>query len=479
MGSLDFRNHVCRWVSDINYTKEKALEMHQSSDETKALREKIFEYVRTRMDYDPVPLDYPKTEQQLFEEAGLTLTEAGLGGEEALKLYEEVLAPATISTDHPGFVSFIPNAATEAASLFDLVVSASSIYGGSWVEGAGAVFAENQVLSWFASEVGLPEGSGGVFVQGGTIGNLSALVTARQYHKQRLEDSGITYSGKFSFIASKEAHSSLKAAAKVMDVEIVLAEPSQEGRLSADAVKAALSAQPNNSVFAIVATGGTTNFGIVDELRGIGEIARENGVWFHIDGAYGLAGVLSPKYKQLFDGSELADSFIVDPHKWLFAPYDACALVYKNPEMARAAHTQHGEYLETLTESGLWNPADYSFGLTRRTRGLPLWFSLVTHGIAKYREAIEYNIDVAHEIADVIRSMDHVELVREPELSVVVFERKGWNIDQYNTWSDKLLRDEIGFVVPSSHKGKPNTRFAIVNPLTSVKLLTQILESMK
>jgi L-2,4-diaminobutyrate decarboxylase len=479
MGSLDSRNHLCRWVSDINYTKEKALEMHQSSDETRALREKIFEYVRTRMDYDPIPLDYPKTEQQLLAEAGLTLSEAGLGGEEALKLFEEVLAPATISTDHPGFVSFIPNAPTEAASLFDLVVSASSIYGGSWMEGAGAVFAENQVLSWFASEVGLPEGSGGVFVQGGTIGNLSALVAARQFHKQKLRDSGVTFSGKFSFIASKEAHSSLKAAAKVMDVEIVLAEPGQEGRLSANAVKAALSAQPDHSVFAIVATGGTTNFGIVDDLRGIGKIAKEKDVWFHIDGAYGLAGVLSPKYKQLFDGSELADSFIVDPHKWLFAPYDACALVYKNPELARAAHTQHGEYLETLTESGLWNPADYSFGLTRRTRGLPLWFSLVTHGIAKYREAIEYNIDVAHEIADVIRSMDHVELVREPELSVVVFERKGWDIDQYNTWSDKLLRDEIGFVVPSSHKGKPNTRFAIVNPLTSVKLLTQILESMK
>jgi len=476
---LDSWSDLYRWTVGINNPQEKALDMHQSSDETRALREKIFEYVRTRMDYDPIPLDYPKTEQQLLAEAGLTLTEAGLGGENALKLFEDVLAPATISTDHPGFVSFIPNAATEASSLFDLVVSASSIYGGSWMEGAGAVFAENQVLNWFASEVGLPEGSGGVFVQGGTIGNLSALVTARQFHKQKLEDSGVTYSGKFSFIASKEAHSSLKAAAKVMDVEIVLAEPSQEGRLSADAVKAALSAQPDNSVFAIVATGGTTNFGIVDDLRGIGEIARENGVWFHIDGAYGLAGVLSPKYRHLFDGSELADSFIVDPHKWLFAPYDACALVYKNPELARATHTQHGEYLETLTESGLWNPADYSFGLTRRTRGLPLWFSLATHGTAKYREAIEYNIDVAHEIADVIRSMDHVELVREPELSVVVFERIGWDINQYNAWSDKLLRDEIGFVVPSSHQGKPNTRFAIVNPLTSVKLLTEILESMK
>jgi glutamate/tyrosine decarboxylase-like PLP-dependent enzyme len=104
---------------------------------------------------------------------------------------------------------------------------------------------------------------------------------------------------------------------------------------------------------------------------------------------------------------------------------------------------------------------------------------LATHGIQKYREAIENNIDLAHEIAEVIKNMDHVELVREPELSVVVFERKGWDLEQYNTWSDKLLRDEIGFVVPSSHKGKPNTRFAIVNPLTSVELLTEILESMK
>jgi glutamate/tyrosine decarboxylase-like PLP-dependent enzyme len=453
--------------------------MHQSSDETRVLREKIFEYVRTRMDYDPIPLDYPKSEQELFAQAGLTLSEEGMGGDKALRLFEQVLAPATISTDHPGFVSFIPNAATEAASLFDLVVSASSMYGGSWLEGAGAIFAENQVLTWFASEVGLPKGSGGSFVQGGTIGNLSALVTARQSHRQKLIDSGINYSGKLSFVASKEAHSSLKAAAKVMDVEIVLAEPGPDGRLTAAAVKDVLSAQPANSVFAIVATGGTTNFGIVDDLRGIGELAKANGLWFHIDGAYGLAGVLSPKYKHLFDGSELADSFIVDPHKWLFAPYDACALVYRKPEIARATHTQHGEYLATLTESGLWNPSDYSFGLTRRTRGLPLWFSLATHGVAKYREAIEYNIDVAHEIAEVIRSMDHVELVREPELSVVVFERKGWGIDQYNAWSDKLLRDEIGFVVPSSHKGKPNTRFAVVNPLTSVKLLTQILESMK
>jgi L-2,4-diaminobutyrate decarboxylase len=453
--------------------------VHKSSDESKALREKIFDYVRVRMDYDPIPLDYPKTEQELVAEAGLTITENGLGGNQALKLFEEVLAPATISTDHPGFVSFIPNAATEASSLFDLVVSASSMYGGSWMEGAGAVFAENQVLEWFASEVGLPKGSGGAFVQGGTIGNLSALATARQAHRDKLSQAGVLFEGRLAFIASKEAHSSLKAAAKMMDVDILLAEPEADGRLKACSVKAAYEIATEHSVFAVVATGGTTNFGIVDDLRGVGEFAKSANIWFHIDGAYGLAGVLSKKYQHLFDGSELADSFIVDPHKWLFAPYDACALIYRNPLIAKATHTQHGEYLETLTESGLWNPSDYSFGLTRRTRGLPLWFSLATHGIQKYREAIEHNIDVAHEVAAVIKTMDHVELVREPELSVVVFERKGWELADYNAWSDKLLRDEVGFVVPSSHKGKPNTRFAIVNPLTSVELLTQILESMK
>lgn len=453
--------------------------MHEINKESKALREQIFEYVRVRMDYDPAPLDSSKTEAELFSQAGQTIIEQGLGGQKALKLFEEVLAPATISTDHPGFLSFIPNAATEASSLFDLIVSASSIYGGSWMEGSGAVFAENQVLSWLGKEVGFPETAGGVFVQGGTVGNLSALVAARDAHREKLKASGVSFSGRLAFIASKEAHSSLKSAAKVMDVDIILAKPEEGGKLLADSVTTALAGATPNSIFAIVATGGTTNFGIVDDLRGIGEMANSNKIWYHIDGAYGLAGILSHRYRHLFDGAELADSFIVDPHKWLFAPFDACALVYKNPAQAKASHTQHGEYLEILNESGLWNPTDYSFGLTRRTRGLPLWFSLATHGIEKYREAIEANIDLAHEAAELIRGLDYLQLVRDPELSVVVFERKNWELADYDAWSEKLLKDEIGFVVPSSHQGKPNTRFAIVNPLTTIELLSKILESMK
>ncbi|MFM6967007.1 MAG: pyridoxal phosphate-dependent decarboxylase family protein [Rhodoluna sp.] len=452
--------------------------MHKPNDATVALREGIFEYARKRLEYDPAPLDAPQTFAYLSEHAGVTVTEDGLGGVASLKLFENVLAPATISTDHPGYLSFIPCAPTEAAKLFDLIVSASAIYGGSWMEGAGAVYAENEVLRWLALEAGLPAGAGGVFVQGGTLGNLSALVAARHRAAAKLAAEGKPRPSRWKFICSAEAHSSLKAAAAVMDVEIIKAEVGDDGRLRGPAVQQALTSA-GDGVFAIVATGGTTNFGIVDRLDEIGTIANANNIWFHVDGAYGLAGILAEISKPLFAGLELADSFIVDPHKWLFAPFDACALIYRNPEDGRQAHTQHGEYLDTLTESGDWNPSDYAYNLTRRPRGLPLWFSLATHGIRAYREAVAHNVELAREIADEIKRRPGFQLVREPELSVVVFTREGWGIDDYNRWSDRLLQDGIAFVVPSSHHGEPNTRFAIVNPNTDLALLNKILDSME
>lgn len=438
------------------------------------LREAVLKYASERMDLDPAPLDGPKSLEELTASAGQTITESGLGGLSALRLFSEVLAPATISTDHPNYLSFIPAAPTEAASLFDLVVSASSIYGGSWTEGAGAVYAENQVLEFLADECGLPSGSGGVFVQGGTLGNLSALVTARDVAQRKHGKK------RWAIIASEESHSSLKAVAKVMDVEIIAAS-APTGSLKRPELEAAIASAESKglSVFAIVGTAGTTNFGIIDDLHAIGLVCGEREIWFHVDGAYGLAGILSPEHKKLYRGIELADSFIVDPHKWLFAPFDACALVYREPALARAAHTQHGEYLETLNEKDEFNPSDHAFNLTRRVRGLPLWFSMATHGVAKYRLAIKENIDLAHKIAAEIRRRPNLKLVRDPQLSVVVFERLGWEKPDYDRWSEELLASGFAFVVPSSHRGKVNTRFAIVNPTTKYEDLVKILDSME
>jgi glutamate/tyrosine decarboxylase-like PLP-dependent enzyme len=449
--------------------------MHEFDEEIDALAAKILEYALVRLKKDP-PLDGPWTYDELYAEVGETITEKGIGGEKALDLFKHVLAQACISTDHPRYLAFIPSAPTESSNLFDLVVGASALYGGSWLEGAGAVFAENQALRWLSNLAGLPESSGGVFAQGGTVGNLSALVAAR--HDARSKFPGVK---RWVIACSDEAHSSIKSAANVMDVEVLAIPTDKAHKLQGSTVAFEVDKyhqqNPNHRVFAIVATAGTTNLGIIDDLAGIGKSANERGIWYHVDGAYGLAALASPRSKPLFKGVELADSFIVDPHKWLFAPFDACALIYRNPEIARQAHTQHAGYLETL-ESGDWNPSDYAIHLTRRVRGLPFWFSLAAHGTNKYAESMDKTMEVARAAAELIKESPNLELLMEPELSIVAFKRKGWTLSDYQKWSDKLLNDQIGFVTPSSHEGEPILRFAIVNPWTSLTDIKVILATL-
>jgi glutamate/tyrosine decarboxylase-like PLP-dependent enzyme len=450
--------------------------MHEFTPEVEALAKEVLEYSLIRLRTDP-PLDGPKTAQELYELAGNTITAKGLGGHEALNLFKDVLAKACISTDHPRYLAFIPSAPSEYANLFDLVVGASALYGGSWLEGAGAVFAENQALKWISDLAGMPETSGGVFVQGGTIGNLSALVTARNTFREKRKDVS-----RWVIAASADAHSSIKSAADVMDVEILLIKPNQDGSLQQDAAAAAIdkyhSENPSHQVFALVATAGTTNLGIIDDLEGLARCATSRDIWFHVDGAYGLAALCAPSVRPLFNGIELADSLIVDPHKWLFAPFDACALIYRNPKLAKAAHLQKAAYLETLDDEDEWNPSDYAIHLTRRARGLPFWFSLAAHGTDEYAKAMERTMEVARDAAEQVRNHKNLKLVIEPSLSIVAFERVGWERADYEKWSDQLLADQIGFVTPSAHKGKPILRFAIVNPWTKESDISAILATL-
>ena len=458
--------------------------MHRYTDDTERLAQAILRYARDRMRMDP-PLDAPYTPGELAARAGGTITAGGLGGDEALRLFADVIAPGVVSSDHPRYLAFIPNAPTEASTLFDLIVGASSIYGGSWLEGSGAVFAENQALRWIADLAGFPPEAGGAFVQGGTVGNLSALVAAREAARERRAAAGLPPPRRWTIAATEETHSSVAENARVMDVDLLTVPGDARGRMTGAGLRAALhaaeEADPDvrDGLFAVVATAGTTNLGIVDDLAGVADVAAERGLWLHVDGAYGGAALAAPSVRGIFAGIERADSFIVDPHKWLFAPYDACALVYRDPAIARRAHTQHAGYLDAVAHvDGEWNPSDYAVHLTRRARGLPFWFSLAVHGTDAYADAIEATIELARETADEVRRRPYLELVAEPELSVVGFRRIGWTADDYAGWSDRLLRAGTAFVTPSRHRGEPMTRFAIVNPRTTLTELTSILASM-
>jgi L-2,4-diaminobutyrate decarboxylase len=449
--------------------------MHRYSDETERVAQAALAYARERLRLTPVPLDGPRTEGQLETAAGQTITAAGLGGDAALRLFADVLAHATVSVDNPRYLAFIPAAPTEYATLFDLVVAASSIYGGSWLESAGATYAENQALRWVADLAGLPDTAGGCFVQGGTVGNLSALVAARHAF---LEALGGRPDGRLQVAATHEVHSSIVTAAQVMDVDVIGVATDAGGRMSAAALEAALEQGAGSGLFAAVATAGTTNLGVIDDLAGIARVCERRGIWFHVDAAYGGAALAAPSVRARFDGIERCDSFIVDPHKWLFAPYDCCALVYRRPEIARAAHAQHAGYLEPLQGGTDWNPSDYAVHLSRRSRGLPFWFSLAAHGTDAYREAIEHTLAVAGGARAEIESRPHLELVNDPDLTVLCIRRMGWGPDDYRDWSARLLREGTAFIMPTTVSGEVVTRIAIVNPGTTRADIAAILDTM-
>ena len=448
--------------------------MHEINKDTEVLTQAIVRYAIDRLRMDPPTLDGERPEAELQAMAGQTITEEGLGGLEALRIFTDILAPACLSVDHPRLLAFVPAAPTEAATLFDLIVGASSIFGGTWMEGSGAVYAENQALRWIADLAGFPAEAGGVFVSGGTAGNLSALTAAR-HEWRRLDASKRGVRG--LIVSSKGAHASIAQAAHVMDADLV---ETGGHRLTGDDVQKAinaLSSEDRGRLFAVACTAGTTNLGIIDDLAGIADVCEAEQLWMHVDGAYGGAGLAAPSVRGDYDGIERADSFIVDPHKWLFAPFDCCALIYRDPATARRAHQQKGDYLEVLYD-GVWNPSDYAHHLSRRARGLPLWFSLATHGTQAYCDAVEKSLEVAEEAAQLIQAHPNLELVVPQRLSICVFRRVGWSPEQYAQWSDQLLNDGLAFVTPTKHEGETVLRFCIVNPRTSVEDINLILETL-
>jgi len=443
-----------------------------------AMTDLIVDACRDRLSMDPVSLDFGGLVASLDSELAGLMRPEGNGAADVLKLFVDKLATAVVSCDSPRFLSFIPAAPTKASLLFDMFISCSSLHGTSWLEAAGVVVAENQALGVLAERAGFPSGAGGCFVSGGSAGNLSALMVARDtaaFRRHRVAPERPLVA------LSEDAHSSVGKALHVLGVGVFTV-PTRDHRLTGPALRSALQDDPRGAdVIGVVATAGTTNAGIVDDLDGVADVAEEHALWFHIDGAYGGAAALfAPSVRERFAGFGRADSFIVDPHKWLFAPFDCAALIYRRPNLAKAVHTQDAQYLEVLHSENPeeWNPSDYAFHLTRRARGLPLWFSMAVNGLDAYREAVEAGLTIALRAADRITASPHAELVRDPGLSIVLFRRPGWDKADYEAWSARLLHDQIAFVTPTSWEGETVARFAFLHPDTTVEMIDEILDSM-
>jgi glutamate/tyrosine decarboxylase-like PLP-dependent enzyme len=357
-----------------------------------------------------------------------------------------------VPADSSGYLAFIGQAPTPAARLFDMFVSAGSMGASHWFESAGAVCAENQVLGLLAGVAGFSSRAGGCFVSGGSAGNLSALVVARERAAQRRGG----FLARPRVAVGFEAHASVALALKVIGVDVLVVD-SDDHRLTGRNLAAALARdEQRENVIAVVATAGSTNGGVIDDLDGVAAVARANDLWFHVDGAYGAGALFVPELRGRFLGIEHADSLVVDPHKWLFAPYDCGAVLYAEPEHAKAALSQEASYLETA-----------------------LWFSLAVHGINAYRDAIAATIQTARACAELISQLPGLELVRRPELSVVLFRRDGWAMADYRAWAGRLLSEQIAFVAPTIWEGAPTARLAFMHPNTSMQRVRALLDAMQ
>lgn len=444
----------------------------------------IMKYVIGRISTNQPKLGYPQKETDLQKSIGQTITEQGIGGETAFKIFKDKMLKATVPADHPRHLAFVPAAPTRAATLFDVVTSASGIHGAYWMTGAGGIYGENQAMQWLVDLTGLPKPAFGVFTSGGTAANLSALVAARETWRDKNEENKAL---RGLIITSNGAHSSIKSMAKVIDADIILVDDDEEDKLNGKWLQKKideLSAIDRKRLFAVIATGGTTNAGIIDDLSSVAEVCEQEELWFHVDAAYGGGALAAPSVRQLFMGIERADSITIDPHKWLFSPYDCGAVIYKNPELARKAHAQQGSYLDVVyQDTSGFNPSEYQIQLSRRLRGLPFWFSLAMHGTKRYTEAIERGLELAQIAAKKIEANDNLELVREPSLSCVLYRRKGWSAKDYSNWTRKNQKKGFALVTPTqwTKNGKSETisRFCFINPETSEEDIDMILDSMK
>ncbi len=443
---------------------DTASPLHGADSATGNLDERAIEWIRARLTNSDVGVIGDKG--QLDGELAGSITEGGLGLDGAWDMFNDVVAPANIGLDSERFLAFIPMSPTVAGVWMDAIVGAANFSAESWLEGAGAVAAENQVIDMLVRTAGMPAGAAGCFMSGGSIGNLSALAVAR-------DQAG----GRRTVVMADTAHASVNNALHILGLDALEVPTGPDCQLTGAAVRARVG--DRTDIAAIVAAGGSTNAGVIDDLAGCADVAGELGAWFHVDGAYGLAAMLLPEMRAKFDGIERADSFIVDPHKWMFAPAGSCALVYRQPGLARETHTQHGPYVDVLrTDGDAYNPCDLGYQLTRRASGLPVWFAMALHGLEAHRVAIRHGITLAARMAAALDAHPLTELILEPELGVVLFRRDGWGREEWAAWAMYLLREQIAFVAPSTYRGEPMGRLVFMHPRTPLTIVGELMASL-
>ena len=370
-----------------------------------------------------------------------------------------------LHVNHPRFFAYVPGPGNFAGAMADALASGFNVFAGTWLSASGPAAVEMVTIDWLRQLCGFDDSAGGLFVSGGSMANLTALAVARRVKLADRLDGAVVY-------CCDQAHSSLERALRLLgflphqivklpaDVAFRMPMAELAKRVLADR---ALGLRP----FCVVATAGTTNTGAIDPLPELAQLCREHDLWLHVDGAYGAAAVICERGKSLLGGLELADSLALDPHKWLFQPFECGCLLLRDARYLRETFQILPDYMRDAHDSGELNYADMGIQLSRGFRALKLWMSLKLFGLDAFRAAIARGFVLAELAEAEFRALDGWEIVSPAHLGIVCFAHKSGDDTFHLEMVQRMIVDGFALATSTALRGRTVLRMCTINPRTT------------
>jgi len=416
-----------------------------------------------------------------------TLPTEGTDFDGLLKVFRETIIPFSRQNAHPRMFGYVQSPGTAIAAFADLLASALNANLTVWRSAPAPVELERLTINWVRQILGFNAEAGGLFVSGGSMANFTALATARQTKNCSID--------RLRIYASSETHFSIAKAATLLGIgreNVQQVGIDERFRMRVDDLVAKITAdvEAGHVPFCVVANAGTVNTGAVDPLAEIRKVADRFQIWMHVDGSYGAFAVLAKSVRELFAGLERADSIALDPHKWLYLPVDVGCIIYRDPEVARAAFTHEAEYTRIIGEEAdeafaYW---DYGPELSRRFRALKVWMLLKGVGLHSLGEAIESNLACARYLESLVRASNDFDMVAPVELSIFCLRHVPSHlrsespqaIDEFN---ERLLialqRDGSSYLSNATLGGRFALRGCVLNYRTTLRDMEILLDDLR
>ena len=433
----------------------------------------VVEHFETQGEKMPVASGSRAEMEHLFSE---DVPEHPTAANEVLDFVLKNVMPQSNIMSHPQSYAFVPGPSNYISAMSDALATGFNIFSGGWVGSPAAATIEIITINWLLKMFNFPvKKGGGIFTSGGSMANLTALATARKVKCGEDFSKAVIY-------LSDQAHSSNIKAIAILGFrkeQVRIIPTDMEFKFSINKLKNAIAKDKLEGFqpFCLVASSGTTNTGTVDPLNELARICKAENIWLHVDGAFGAAAILSKNGKKLLQGIEKADSLTIDPHKWLFQPYEIGCLIVQNHKYLKGTFSEKASYLRDIEgNKSEINFYDHGIELTRNFRALKFYMSIKTFGLGAFRNAINYNIELAEQVEEVLRNSIKWEVVSPANLAIINFryhpvgqkftESK---LDQINQKiSAKVMASKEALLVTTMLQGQVVLRMCLINPRTTL-----------